>query len=69
MTENKTKPAEDYSIIENFVSALNIEVEEVPDDMVKTSHVGYKPKKQKELSPLGFKYNVDLKKEWLYNSE
>ena len=29
MTENKTKPAEDYSIIENFVSALNIEVEEV----------------------------------------
>ena len=28
MTENKTKPAEDYSIIENFVSALNIEFEE-----------------------------------------
>ena len=42
---------------------MNIEVEEVPDDMVKTSHVGYKPKKRKELSPLGFKYNVDLKKE------
>ena len=28
MTDNKTKPAEDYSIIENFVSALNIEFEE-----------------------------------------
>ena len=31
--------------------------------MVKTSHVGYKPKQKKELSPLGFKYNVDLKNE------
>ena len=29
MTENKTNPTEDFSIIENFVSALNIEVEEV----------------------------------------
>ena len=28
MTENKIKQAEDYSIIENFVSALNIEFEE-----------------------------------------
>ena len=40
---------------------MNIEVEEVPEGMVKTAHVGYKPKK--EVSPLGFKYNVDLKKE------
>ena len=29
MSENKTKQAEDFSIIENFISALNIEVEEV----------------------------------------
>ena len=42
---------------------MNIEVEDVPDGMVKTGHVGYKPKRKKELSPLGFKYNVDLKKE------
>ena len=39
----------------------------VPSEgMVKTSHVGFKPKpkdEKKELSPLGFKYNVDLKKE------
>ena len=42
---------------------LEEEVENIPDDMVKTSHVGYKPKQKKELSPLGFKYNVDLKNE------
>jgi hypothetical protein len=42
---------------------MKIEVEEVPEGMVKTGHVGYKPKREKELSPLGFKYNVDLKKE------
>ena len=38
--------------------------EDVPDGMVKTSHVGYKPeKKEQKISPLGFKYNVDLKKD------
>jgi len=43
---------------------MNIEV--ASEGMVKTSHVGFKPKpkdEKKELSPLGFKYNVDLKKE------
>ena len=43
---------------------MNIEV--ASEGMVKTSHVGFKPKpkdEKKELSPLGFKYNVDLKKD------
>jgi hypothetical protein len=38
--------------------------EDVPEGMVKTNHVGFKPKKKEEkISPLGFKYNVDLKRD------
>ena len=38
--------------------------EDIPDGMVKTNHVGFKPKKKEEkISPLGFKYNVDLKRD------